>query len=201
MTWVGSPGDVDRDGRTDLLAVNTAGLLYLYRGSGGPIAPAGRQRVGRHHGDRHDPDFDGNQTQDLVARYADGRLGQYSIATTGVISRVRVFGNSWQGMRALLGCSDFTGDGRADLLAVGLDGSLRAYSSTGTGLHLIGVVGSGWQAISQVAVPGDLTGDGLDDVMALTQANELKVYVGRAGGTLGPVVDTGASGAGVTRIL
>jgi hypothetical protein len=104
-------------------------------------------------------------------------------------------------MRAILGCRDFTGDGRGDVLAVGTDGSLRAYASTGTGLRLVGVVGSGWQAIVQVAVPGDLTGDGLDDVVALTATGSLRAYPGRLGGTLGSSVDTGASGAGLTRMF
>jgi beta-lactamase class A len=204
MTWMGSPGDVDRDGKTDLLAVDGAGLLYLYRGAG-PAAFHSPVQVGKGWDTisaiATAPDFDGNGTPDLLARYADGSLGQYSIGSTGLISKVRVFGNGWQIMRTILGCRDFTGDGRADLLGVGIDGSLRAYASTGTSLRTIGVVGSGWQTISQVAVPGDLTGDGLDDVMALTPTNELRVYVGRAGGTLGSKIDTGASGAGVTRIL
>lgn len=203
-TWVGSPGDVDRDGRSDLLAVDGSGLLYLYRGSG-PRSFRPAVQVGQ--GWRSitaiatPQDFDGNGTRDLVARFADGRLGQYSIAPTGRVTLVRVFGNAWGGVRAILGCRDFTGDGRGDILAVGADGSLRAYASTGTGLRLVGVVGSGWQAISQVAVPGDLTGDGLDDVVALMPSDVLTVYPGRAGGRLGSPLDTGATGAGLSRMF
>lgn len=203
-TWVGSPGDVDRDGRSDLLAVDGSGLLHLYRGAGARTFRAAVQ-VGQGWQSitaiATPQDFDGNGTPDLLARYADGSLGHYSIAPTGRITKVRGFGNGWAGMRAILGCRDFTGDGRGDVLAVGTDGSLRAYASTGTGLRLVGVVGSGWQAIVQVAVPGDLTGDGLDDVVALTATGSLRAYPGRLGGTLGSSVDTGASGAGLTRMF
>jgi beta-lactamase class A len=204
MTWVGSPGDIDRDGRSDLLAVDAAGLLHLYRGSG-PLAFHSPVQVGKGWGAisviATPQDFDGNGTPDLLARYPDGTLGQYSIAPTGLITKVRVFGNGWQTMRTILGSRDFTGDGRGDLLAVGLDGSLRAYASTGTGLRFVGVVGSGWQTIAQVAVPGDLTGDGIDDVAALTMTNAIRIYPGRAGGTLGSWLDTGRSGAGLTRLF
>ena len=35
MTWIGSPGDVTGDRRTDLLARRSDGLMFLYAGRGG----------------------------------------------------------------------------------------------------------------------------------------------------------------------
>ena len=67
----------------------------------------------------------------------------------------------------------------------GLDGSLRAYSSTGTGLHLSGSSAAAGRRSRRWPCRETSPATGSTTCMALTQADQLKVYPGRAGGTLG----------------
>lgn len=80
-------------------------------------------------------------------------------------------------MRQFIGIGDFTGDGRADLLAIRTDGTLWAYA--GTSNATIGAatqVGRGWGNFRQAFSPGDISGDGRPDLMGQSGDGTLYVY-------------------------
>ncbi|MEV0452163.1 FG-GAP-like repeat-containing protein [Streptomyces sp. NPDC050600] len=91
---------------------------------------------------------------------------------------------------------DLTGDGKADLLAVKDDGSLRLYAGTGggalAGMRQIGA--SGW-AGAAVSHRGDWTGDGREDVLARI-GDDLWVYPNTGNGELGTRVAMGGRPTG-----
>ncbi|GAA2030640.1 hypothetical protein GCM10009839_32980 [Catenulispora yoronensis] len=97
-------GDITRDGKADLLAVDsTTGNLYLYPSTGG------------------------------IGTIAFGASSQV--------------GSAWAGMTQL-NLGDVTGDQRLDIVAVAADGNMYAYPGTGgSGLGTFGnaiLIGSGW---------------------------------------------------------
>ncbi|MFB6901070.1 FG-GAP repeat domain-containing protein [Streptomyces hydrogenans] len=132
------PGDLSGDGKADLLARDTSGVLYLYRGNGAGTGFASRVRVGGGWGayDRilGAGDFTGDGRTDVLARDGSGTLFLYrgtGSATAPFASR-RSIGGGWGTYTLLVAPGDISGDGRADLLGVNAAGDLYRYLGTGT---------------------------------------------------------------------
>ncbi|MFI8326811.1 FG-GAP repeat domain-containing protein [Streptomyces sp. NPDC085529] len=129
------PGDLSGDGKSDLLARDASGVLYLYRGNG---------------------------------------------AGTGFASRIRV-GSGWGAYNQIVGAGDYTGDGRADVLARDGRGDLFLYRGTGSATAPFAGrlrIGGGWGAYGKLVAPGDISGDGRADLLAVTAAGDLYRYLG-----------------------
>ncbi|MER5568060.1 VCBS repeat-containing protein [Streptomyces goshikiensis] len=126
-------------------------------------------------------DLNGDGYGDLLARDKSNVLWFYESKSTGTgfFTRVRV-GGGWGIYNKLLGAGDVTGDGIADLVARGTDGTLWAYPGTG---HDGGVLGdrvkigsAGWNSFNKLAAVGDITGDGLADLMAVDSSGTAYRY-------------------------
>ncbi|MEU5243105.1 FG-GAP-like repeat-containing protein [Streptomyces asoensis] len=146
-----SPGDVNRDGRPDLVArASSTGKVYLYLGTGtGRLAApvklydnwkAYKKVVGV-------GDLNGDGIGDLLAQDTSGNLYRYIGKGNGTFSaRVKLFAG-WGGTYdAVVGTGDITGDGKADLVARDTGGNLYRQNGTGTGTFGARVkIGAGWQ--------------------------------------------------------
>ena len=96
-------------------------------------------------------------------------------------------GKGWQGMDAVLGAGDMSGDGVPDVLARSRDtGVLYLYRRTASGWGATLRIGGGWQVMDALVAPGDLTGDGRPDLLARERSTGyLWLYPGTASGLLG----------------
>lgn len=149
------PGDLDGDGKGDLLARDGSGALWLYRGNGTGTAFAGRLKVGTGWNTFNKlvgaGDVNGDGRGDLVARATDGKL--YLYAGTGVASAPfkakSLIGSGWNTYNKLASPGDIDGDGRADLLGANAAGDLYRYTANGTGAFNAGAkIGGGWSTYS-----------------------------------------------------
>ncbi len=204
-TWLGSPGDLDADRRTDLLARRSDGTLYRYSGrSEGVVAGKGVQ-VGTGWNAMTalatGGDLDGNGRPDILARRADGALCRYPITTTGAVSAGRQVGTGWNGITAFVVIGDTDGDARADVLGIDRAGGLFLYTASATGLNNGRRVGSGWAGLQLVSSPGDLDGDGRGDVLARSEAGDLYLYAGSSTGGLIAGKKIGSGWSGTVRLL
>ncbi|MFJ2057940.1 FG-GAP-like repeat-containing protein [Streptomyces sp. NPDC087908] len=134
-------------------------------------------------------DLSGDGKGDLLARDRSGNLYLYqgNGKSTGFASRIKV-GGGWGSFNKIVGAGDYTGDGRADIVARTTGGDLYVYPGTGKAATPFGArtkVGSGWNTYSKVIAPGDLNGDGKGDLLGVTSGGDLYAYRNAAPGKFG----------------
>lgn len=124
-------------------------------------------------------DVNGDGYGDLLARDKSNVLWLYPSLGNGYQFRDRVrLGSGWGIYNKLFGAGDVTGDGRADLLARGTDGTLWAYPGNGTAGFgdRVKIGASGWNSLNKLAAVGDITGDGRADLVGVDSAGIAHVY-------------------------
>lgn len=136
FTSLSSPGDFDGDGGMDVLARDTSGQLWLYRGNGRG-GWLGSSVIGTGWGAFSEiipaSDFNGDGTSDILARDAQGRLFLYPGNGRGGWLTASQVGQGWNVFNRVFTPGDFSGDGVSDILARGTDGRLHAYYPNGKG--------------------------------------------------------------------
>ncbi len=168
--WAGfnmlvSPGDFTGDGKPDVLARAATGNLYLYAGNGaGGWASGTGVLIGSGWGGytvTAAGDFDGNGTSDLIGRFdSTGALVLFrgnGAAAWLAPSAVTLASSGWAGYSTVVGGSDFTRDGKPDLLGVTSTGIGKVHTGTGTGsINATGItILNGLNSYSRI---GDFTG-------------------------------------------
>ncbi|WP_309049902.1 FG-GAP-like repeat-containing protein [Streptomyces sp.] len=126
----------------------------------------------------------GSSHPDLVARKTDGTLWLYQGRADGTLAaRIQIGTGGWNALNALAGRGDYTGDGKADLIARDADGDLYVYPGTGTAVEYAALgarttIGWGWQVYKSIVSTGDNDGDGKTDLIANDSAGLLWFYKG-----------------------
>ncbi|WP_369382999.1 FG-GAP-like repeat-containing protein [Streptomyces sp. cg36] len=151
--------DVDKDGKPDLLTVDSAGALWAYPGAGslkGTNTLGDRVQIGSGWGGMAElaspGDLNGDGKADLVAVDTAGGLWKYpgtgSLNGMNTLGDRNQIGTGWTTMRQLVG-ADFNGDGKGDLDAVqapaGSTGTFYFYPGNGGGGFADrAAIGTGW---------------------------------------------------------
>ncbi|MFD4377774.1 FG-GAP-like repeat-containing protein [Streptomyces sp. NPDC058486] len=174
------------DALGDLLAMDTAGAVSLYRGNGwgglsariagsGAAFPAGTLLV---------PfgDVDANSCADVLGRVGS-QLRAYRPGCGKVVtasSPYTVIGSGWSQYDVLTSPGDINGDGHADLIArQTTTGDMYFYA--GTADHRLKArvrIGTNWKLYHRITGAGDLDGDGRGDLLAVDASGTLWVYFG-----------------------
>ncbi|MFG1807595.1 FG-GAP repeat domain-containing protein [Streptomyces sp. NPDC049040] len=152
------PGDLSGDGKSDLLARNSSGQLYLFKGTGTGTGYTGRTLVSSgwnaYNAIIGAGDMSGDGRTDILARSTDGTL--YLFKGTGnakapFAGRIKL-SSGFGGYNKIATAGDIDGNGLADLLAVKAStGTLYRFSAYGTGQFAAGVpLGNGWNTYSKL---------------------------------------------------
>jgi hypothetical protein len=199
-------GDVDGDGRKDLLALDRSdanGTVWIYRNTGDP----GERFTARYFGGNGwnifteliVGDVNGDGLADLVGRTPDGDLYAYpgNGSATGFPWQQRVWvGSNWQ-TADRLALGDLDGDAIDDLVDLELDGSLWLFP-TGASTDPIQVDGA-WSTVESIGL-GDTTGTGRLDLVVRNDDGSVQIFVntGATGGNpwRGPSRSGGSGYAG-----
>ncbi|MGW7409146.1 FG-GAP repeat domain-containing protein [Streptomyces sp. NPDC054833] len=130
----------------------------------------------------------GTAQPDLLARDKDGALWLYQGKVDGTLAaKVRASASGWDEMNEITGRGDYTGDGKADILARSTAGALYLYPGTGnatadavfgTRVTVATIGGKGWKSYSDLVSVGDNDGDGKPDLIAVDNAGTLWLYKG-----------------------
>ncbi|GHG97918.1 FG-GAP repeat domain-containing protein [Streptomyces lanatus] len=133
-------------------------------------------------------DMGGSAHPDLLARGEDGTLWLYQGKADGTLSaRVRAGASGWNGMNELAGRGDYTGDGKADLVARSTAGVLYVYPGTGnatadavlgTRVTVTAPTGTAWKDYGTLVSAGDNDGDGKPDLLGVDSAGALWLFKG-----------------------
>ncbi|MEU3688214.1 FG-GAP repeat domain-containing protein [Streptomyces narbonensis] len=113
--------DLTGDGRPDLVATDTSGALWLYKGTGNATTPfATRTKIGGGWGVYNSLTATGNiagaAAGDLVARDRDGVLWLYLGKGDGTFAARTRIGGGWNVYEDIVAIGDVNRDGRNDLL-------------------------------------------------------------------------------------
>ncbi|GAA3059834.1 hypothetical protein GCM10010448_48950 [Streptomyces glomeratus] len=143
-----SSGDLNRDGRSDLLTRDRSGVLWFYAGTGKGTFKA-RVRIGTglsgYTALAGVGDLNGDGTGDLLGRDRAGNLYRwYGNGKGGFGGRVKI-ASGFNAYNALVGVGDLTQDGRNDLVTRDTAGNLYRWPGNGKGGFGARVkIGSGW---------------------------------------------------------
>ncbi|MGO4589672.1 FG-GAP repeat domain-containing protein [Paenarthrobacter sp. 2TAF44] len=137
MTALTSPGDWDGDGAPDVLARDSSGALWTYRGDGTGGWIPGRTQVGWGWNimtsifSGHD--FSGDGVPDVIARDTNGNLWLYPGNGTGGWKPRLQIGWGWTDMDLMVAPGDFDYDGYGDVIAKDGAGAFWLYPGNGSG--------------------------------------------------------------------
>jgi hypothetical protein len=177
--------DLTRDGVTDLVARDSAGVLWLYPGNG-----AGGFQARRKMGAGWNimtavvtpGDVTGDGNADVIGRDALGHLWLYPGNGAWGFQARRLLGNGWNVMNMITGAGDLNRAGQPDLLARDTSGVLWLYPMSGNAvLGTRSRIGAGWNGYTAWG-PGDVSGDGRPDMLARDPAGVLWLYRGNGTG-------------------
>ncbi|MFJ2217203.1 FG-GAP repeat domain-containing protein [Streptomyces sp. NPDC101062] len=184
------PGDLNGDGKPDLLARSAAGL-FLFPGTGTGFG-AGIQ-VGGAGWSQFDQligvdDVDGDGLADILVRNATGLYlypGNGSVTAYPFKDRIQLGGTGWLQYNQIVGGADLSGNGTTDLVARSYDGTLYYYEGNGDGtLAARETIGENWGTLTQLAGTGNPPFFGKDGVFARTPNGDLFYYFATGTGRL-----------------
>ncbi|MFD5414129.1 C40 family peptidase [Streptomyces nojiriensis] len=175
--------DVTGDGKADLMVLSTDGTIGLRPGSGtsfgaSTTVSAGWQNFlgGAGQGRLYYADINGDGNKDLVVQGTDGAIGVHFNNGSGTSFGANVpLSSGWQNYlsqpgQGRLTFPDINGDGKADLVIQGTDGTIATHLGSGTSFGAHQPLSSGWQ--NYLSQPGqgrltfpDINGDGKADLV------------------------------------
>ncbi|KRF07071.1 hypothetical protein ASH00_16125 [Arthrobacter sp. Soil782] len=197
--------DFNGDGTTDVLARDTAGKLWLYKGNG-KGGWLGRVQVGSgwqgFTAILTPGDFNGDGNPDVIGRDSRGGFHLYPGNGQGGWKTRVTIGSGWQGFTDLTTPGDFSGDGNVDVMARSTTGALYLYKGNGKGGWLgKTTIGSGWNGFNAILGSGDFNGDGNSDVMAWDSRGALSLYKGNGKGSWLGKASIGSGWQGFTALV
>ncbi|MFF1511465.1 FG-GAP-like repeat-containing protein [Streptomyces sp. NPDC058326] len=197
------------DGFGDLLVMDTAGLVSMYRGTGTGAVSARIAGTGTKFATSSvfvpTGDLNGDRCADVYVRVGD-QLRAYRPGCGKVLSASSPYtlvGSGWGQYDVLTSPGDTNGDGYADLI-VRQTSTGDMYFYAGTADHRVKArvkIGSNWKLYKKIAGAGDLNGDGRGDLLGVDAAGVLWRYYGTATGGVTARVKVGGGWGGYSSLV
>ncbi|MFD2008522.1 FG-GAP repeat domain-containing protein [Streptomyces narbonensis] len=197
------------DGFGDLLVMDTAGLVSMYRGTGTGALSARIAGTGAKFATSSvfvpTGDLNGDRCADVYVRVGD-QLRAYRPGCGKVLSAsspYTVVGSGWGQYDVLTSPGDANGDGHADLIArQASTGDMYFYG--GTADHRVKSrvrIGTNWKLYKKIVGAGDLNGDGRGDLLGIDATGVLWRYHGTATGGVTARVKVGGGWGGYSSLV
>jgi len=195
--------DFNRDGRTDLVARDGAGRLWLYPGNGAGGFLSARQLGSGWNGMTAlvtPGDVTGDGNADVLTKDALGRLWLYAGNGASAITRGRQIGSGW-GSFTITNAANLNGSGRPDLLGRDSAGRLWLYPLTGNAVFgPRTLIGTGWNGYT-LQGPGDFSGDRRPDILGRASNGSLMLFRGNGAGRVAAGTQAGSGWQTMTALV
>ena len=183
------PGDLDGDGRADVIMTVTqsghgaegATGAWLIRNDQTPAWGDLSQRNAGWEIFGMGVTTAGKATNDVYVKNADNVIGAWVTDDSGHVSGWETVGQ-FDDSTQILGLGDFNADGQTDLLLRNVNGAVGCFFTSGdtTGWNYFQSLGDEWK----IAAVGDLNGDGRDDVVLKHDAGFAGSWLTQSDGTM-----------------
>jgi hypothetical protein len=201
--WVQLAGDIDGDGRADIVA-RVGDTLVVARGQDGPsfAAPVVVGATGWSAmtllAAAGDISYDG--ISDLLAVGPTGIAYRYAFRRDLTMAPRLSLEQGWGAFRGMTGVGAWNGDANGDVVTLSGSGTLALWRGAGDAPLLDRVVLRGNTTLRQLVGVGDYNGDGHPDIVGMDDTGHLWLYASRSNGTLqsGRQPMTGGPGDGWT---
>jgi hypothetical protein len=184
-TMIEPVGNIGGSAVGDLVARDSAGVLWFYEGKGdGTFLPRVQYGSGwnQYAELAAGGDLDGDGKADLVAADTAGLLWLYKgtgNAAAPYKARVKVGLGGWEHLDQLNLTGDIAGSSAGDLVARDTSGFLWLYEGKGDGTFLSPIkMGSGWSQYTHLTAIGDGNGDGKPDLYTIDSTGKAYFYAG-----------------------
>ncbi|MCM3556163.1 FG-GAP-like repeat-containing protein [Janibacter melonis] len=176
----GTFGDVDGDGRADLVGTSASGTMYLYRGDGrGSFADKVRLKTGPKDATWYGSagDLNRDKRADLLVRRGDGRLQLWmSSGSTGYASP-RTIATSWGSYTSIASGTDIDGNGSLDVVTRSVGGGATLHSINDSGrLTTVRTMGKPFVWYPTILATTDLDGDGRGDIRGVATGGRMRAW-------------------------
>ncbi|MEO5664714.1 MAG: FG-GAP-like repeat-containing protein [Nocardioides sp.] len=201
-TLMTAVGDLNKDGRNDLLARHKGRMVALLGTTKGGLKRAVLAKgMGSYSQFIGVGDQNGDGAADVFARDVKGRLFSYAGTGTGTFGARSAVPGSWSAYNRITGGADFNGDGRSDLVARTAKGKVYIHLSHGDGSFSLPVgPAANVRALRSLTSAGNLVGDAAPDLIGV-KGNSLVVVANKGTFELGAPLDTGAVFADANAII
>lgn len=201
----GKQGDLNGDGRADVLGVSRTGQITWYptqtNGTSGAARTGSLLTGAPFTWVSQVPDVNGDGRTELLAIRTDGTLWAWDGRGNGQFASARQVGRGWNSMREMNVVPDMTGDGRPEIIAINGTQNLYRYSlSSAMKVVTTKQIGTNWGAITNLTSLGDFRRVGVTDILGVTKDGRLLDYFGSSSGVLSGSKQVGRGWAGWTRL-
>ena len=201
-TLMTAVGDLNSDGRNDLVARHKGRMVALFGTSKGGLKRGYLSKgMGSYTQFVGVGDTNGDGTNDLYARDGKGRLFLYRGTGAGAFAARTAVPGPWSAYTRFTGGADFNGDGRSDLVARTRKGKVFMHMARGDGSFSPPMgPAANVRALRSLTSAGSLVGDPAPDMIGVKD-NSLVVVAHKGTFELGAPIDTGMSFAGANAVL
>jgi hypothetical protein len=191
-TLLTAVGDVNKDGRNDLVARHRGRMVALLGTTKGGFK---RSVLGKGMGNYSQfigvGDQNGDGSADVFARDVKGGLSMYAGTGAGAFGARSAVAGSWSAYNRITGGADFNGDGRGDLVARTAKGKVFVHIARGDGTFSLPIgPAANVRALRSLTSAGNLVGDAAPDLIGV-KGNSLVVVPNKGTYELGAPIDTG----------
>lgn len=201
-TLMTAVGDLNKDGRNDLVARHKGRMVALLGTTKGGFARSVLAKgMGNYAQFIGVGDQNGDGSADLFARDVKRRLFMYPGTGAGKFGARSAVAGSWSAYNRITGGADFNGDGRGDLVGRTKKGKVYIHLARGDGSFSLPIgPAANVRALRSLTSAGNLVGDASPDMIGV-KGNSLVVVPNKGTYELGAPIDTGVFFADANAII
>lgn len=176
----GVRGDLDGDGKVDLMGTSASGRVYLMKGNGSDnfgakVAIKTSLSDATWFGTAGDVNKDGRS--DVLVRRGDGRLQLMYATSTGKLGTLKTIATGWASYTDVASGGDIDGNGKLDVVNRKVGGYTDHYEISDSGaLRRVGSKSRPARYYPNIMLVNDVNGDGKDDLRGVATGGRMRTF-------------------------